>query len=509
MTEPNDPFDNTLPEYKEEIAPPPKFQLNEGQQWAHDRTVQYITGEGENLPRIILIRGFAGTGKTFTLNRIINTSMIWSDKQTDYSKKLSIAASAPTHKAVRVMRKNAELGEKVTYTTIHSLLGLKPEPDNKTGKQVFKRSTDPEDGKIQDYNLVIVDEVSMLGEELWEALMIAVSEGRIKLILLGDPCQIPPVKEKDTVPFLKTEEFGIEVVELTQSMRQIGDNPILDYATALRTTYKQPIKVNPAHFAKINADGHGIKLLSATDINEVDRILEGMFGSDKFRADADYMKVVAWSNARSNPVVDSFNKKIRRMLYIIPDGMLSLPMIVHGEKLIMNDRYIIPNTQGMVLPNNEEIEVVSYEVVRKGMRYKLWSPMGYQDRTLNPQFYQAIVRYKKPNGGWTSVTIYIVHESSTIEVNTMLEDVKASIQKIPFSSGNDRREMWNHWWSLYNATAKIAYNYAITAHKSQGSTYENCMLILWNINANPNYEERNRITYTGATRAKHMLYIIQ
>lgn len=488
---------------------PPRFQLNEGQQWAHDRTVQYITGDGENLPNIMLIRGFAGTGKTFTLNRIIETAMKWSDVQTNYLKKLRIAASAPTHKAVRVMRKNAELGEKVTYTTIHSLLGLKPDPDNKTGKQVFKRSLDPEDGKIQEYNLVIVDEVSMLGEELWKALMEEVINGTIKLILLGDPCQIPPVKEKDTVPFLKTEEFGIEAVELTQSMRQAGDNPILDYATAIRQVYKHPIKVNPAVFAKVNEDGCGIQLLAATDINEVDQILESMFGSDQFRADADYMKVVAWSNHRSNPVVDSFNKKIRRMLYAIPEGMLSLPMLINGEKLIMNDRYIIPETQGMVLQNNEEIEVVSYQIVKKGIRYKLWTPMGYQDHSLNPQVYHALVRYKKPTGGWTSVKIYVVHESSTIEVNTMMDQVKASIAKIPYNDYSSRREMWRHWWILYGAFAKIAYNYAITAHKSQGSTYENCMLVLWNINSNPNYEERNRITYTGATRARNKLYIIQ
>lgn len=135
--------------------------------------------------------------------------------------------------------------------------------------------------------------------------------------------------------------------------------------------------------------------------------------------------------------------------------------------------------------------------------------MGYQEHSLNPQVYQTIVRYKKPSGGWTSVKIYVVHESSTIEVNDMMDKVKASIMKIPYGGYSERTEMWRHWWALHGTFAKIAYNYAITAHKSQGSTYENCMLILWNINANPNYEERNRITYTGATRARNKLYIIQ
>jgi ATP-dependent exoDNAse (exonuclease V) alpha subunit len=89
----------------------------------------------------------------------------------------------------------------------------------------------------------------------------------------------------------------------------------------------------------------------------------------------------------------------------------------------------------------------------------------------------------------------------------MMEAVKKSAFAAPF--GNERSEMWRHYFYLDGIFAKVKYNYAVTAHKAQGSTYTNCMLAMWDIVKNPRLEERNRIIYVGATRARNMLYIVQ
>lgn len=495
--------ENTLPEYKEGIAPaPPKPTLNPEQQIAHNRTVEYVTSVAEGLPKIVLITGFAGTGKTFCINRIVETLMGWSNKQQSYSKKLTVAASAPTHKAVRVMRKNAELGEKVAYFTIHSLLGLKMDADKKTGKKIFVPSKNPEDGKISNYNVVIIDEVSMLGKDLWEAILEAMEEYGFKLILLGDIAQIPPVNEKDSPVLLDAGQYGVEVLQLTQSMRQAGDNPILDYATCIRETYKSSFQP-PNRFEKLH-EGKGIQVLTAMNVKEVDQILEDMFCSDRFKVDADYMKVIAWTNR----TVDQFNNKIRRMLYAVPEGMMALPMLVNGEKLVIDERYVIPGTQGKFLATNEEVEVVSYDVVKKAIQYKTWTPMGYVTKTLNPQIYNTIIRYRSDRGVWVNATVHIVHESSQFEVKAMLEEIVKSALQAPFHTG-ERSEMWRHKFQIEGLFCQVKYNYAVTCHKSQGSTYENCMLIEWDIRPNPNLEEKNRITYVGVTRARNILYIVQ
>lgn len=494
--------DNPL-EWTEPSPAPTPPSLNVGQQHAHDRTVAYVTNQGPNVPKIILIKGFAGTGKTFTTNRIVSTLQEYCRK---HSQRLDIAASAPTHKAVRCLRKAGELGSGVTYATIHSLLGLRPEPEEKNGKQEFKKSGNPEDDKIGEYNLLILDEISQLGKLLWTELMLAMQEYDFKLILLGDEVQIPPVKEPDSLPFLDTETYGIEIVTLTESMRQAGDNPILDYASEIRGTYKQNIWVDYKKYARINEKGEGIKVFQGTDSKGVATLLEDLFGSDQFRADADYAKVVTWTNEKRT--AGTFNKQIRRLLYKVPEGMLALPKIVNGEKLIMNDRYVAAGQfKPIVLPNNEELEVEKYDVVKKGLTYKLYTPMGYVNKHLNPQVYQALVRFRDAKNNWIKATLNITHEISTNEVDKMLEDISNSAKSAPF--GIERKKMWDHFWEIKGLFANIGYNYALTSHKAQGSTYQNCIMIAWDIKPNPKFEERNRIAYVAGTRAKKMLYIIE
>jgi exodeoxyribonuclease-5 len=490
----DDPFEGVMP-------PPPPPPLNEGQQWAHDRTVAYVTNQGPNIPKIILIRGFAGTGKTFTTNRIVKTLQEYCAKN---RQRLDIAASAPTHKAVRCLRKAGDLGSGVTYATIHSLLGLRPEPEEKSGKQIFQKSTNPDDGKIGEYNVLILDEISQLGAALWQELMEAMEEHGFKLILLGDEVQIPPVKEKDSLPFLEAELYGIEDTALTQSMRQAGDNPILDYATEIRNTYQTSTWIDYKQYARVNEKGEGLEVFQGTNTKAIKELLEDKFGSDYFRADPDYMKVVAWTNK----TVNIFNNQIRRMLYPIPEGMLGLPMIVHGEKLIMNDRYVAAGEfKPIVIPNNEELEVEKYEVVKKAVTYKLWSPLGYVEKHLNPQIYKTLVRFRGINNNWIKATLNIVHETSTTQVQAMMNEISDSAKKAPF--GLERRNMWKHFWEIHGLFAQIGYNYALTAHKAQGSTYENCVMIAYDIKQNPRTEERNRIAYVAGTRAKKMLYIIE
>ena len=68
------------------------------------------------------------------------------------------------------------------------------------------------------------------------------------------------------------------------------------------------------------------------------------------------------------------------------------------------------------------------------------------------------------------------------------------------------------WWSTYyvfmEKFAQIKYNYAITVHKAQGSTYTNAVVANYDINSNFSVIERNRIKYTAVTRPKEKLFII-
>src|SRR5210317_2353049 len=91
-------------------------ELTPEQQDVHDKAVDFYGTPGVNF---LSLEGWAGVGKTFTIQRIIKTIQ----SRHPYAK---IAMTAPTHKAVKVTRNMAaEYGlTGVEFLTIYSCLGL-------------------------------------------------------------------------------------------------------------------------------------------------------------------------------------------------------------------------------------------------------------------------------------------------------------------------------------------------------------------------------------------------
>lgn len=485
---------------EEPIVPPP-FVLSDEQLVAHDDIVVYMTAK--EVKGYLLLKGYAGTGKTSTLSRAIKTAL----KNFRETKELqafrpTIVASAPTHKAVRVLRKSAELGGNVEYGTIHSLLGLKPVVDDKTGKQVFKPTSDPSEKSLENYSVLVLDEVSMLNREIFDLLIERAELNNIRIIFVGDPVQIPPVGELDSEVLMHPEKYGIKVYELTKSMRQAGTNPILDLASEIRRIYRTG-KAYGRIFERV-VDGTGITMFGGGNPDIVPT-LEKYFCSADFKADADYMKVIAWTNNTVNNV----NNRVRNMLYEVPEGMVGLPKLMNGEKLIMDNIYNLPEELGRRLPNNEEIEVVNYEVVRRGIQWKKMDHINSMVRqeVYNPECYKATVSYFSERGKVVKSVIYVLHEREELAFQNILDTIMSSAKTVPFGN-QDRNMLFRHYYETKGKFAEVKYHYAVTAHKSQGSTYDNCMVMEWDIHKNFKTEERNRIQYVAVTRARRNLFII-
>lgn len=81
-----------------------------------------------------------------------------------------------------------------------------------------------EDSEVKDASLIVADECSMLDERMARDLL---SFG-VKLIVLGDPAQLPPVKGAG---YFTSREPD---VMLTEVHRQARDNPIIAMATTIR-----------------------------------------------------------------------------------------------------------------------------------------------------------------------------------------------------------------------------------------------------------------------------------
>ena len=127
--------------------------------------------------RLTLINGGPGTGKTYTIARLIRAEQ-------DAAADIRIALAAPTGKAAKRMEESlAAAGiSGLPAQTLHRLLGI----DNNGEAQYHASRPLPHD-------IIIIDEASMLSLELAHAL-IAATAADTRLILLGDADQLAAVE---------------------------------------------------------------------------------------------------------------------------------------------------------------------------------------------------------------------------------------------------------------------------------------------------------------------------
>lgn len=457
-----------------EEAQPVKPPLNEGQQVAYDDILAFLTDK-DKTHTMWVFKGYAGTGKTFTLGRIIE-ELHRQDRAGvgDYR----ITMSAPTHKAVRVMKKFSTFPPgAVHFSTIHSLLGLKPEVDDH-GREKFVESKDPTEVRLEEFNVLVLDEASMLPDELFYFLLKHVRRG-LKILFTGDPVQIPPVNHLDALPFKPEiiEKYNAGVSELTHIMRQAGDNPILRLATTIRMGYK-----TVPHFTMetdVNGpldrweNSRGISMVDDDDYLE--KVIEHFFVSEQFKADPDYMKVISYTNK----TVDAFNRLIRKRIYRQqPDEVL--PFIMPGEKLIMDKPVVLPMTNKVLLTTNEEIEVLTYSLEVTNVEFEVGQKAGGQwtllRNTDKMKYYNTIVTHYDSMNKKVQANIRILHESEHTRLKEISDGLAEQAKSVPF--GNPiRTRLWKSMYAVQKLFANVKYNYAITAHKSRlGSHLVNC----WN-----------------------------
>jgi exodeoxyribonuclease-5 len=160
--------------------------------------------KNKSSPQVFRLFGFAGTGKT-TLAKQLASDV-----------KGQVLYACFTGKAALVLRKKGCDGA----STIHSLI-YRAEQDPDTGEVAFRLNLDSD---LAGCALLVVDEVSMVNEELARDLM---SFG-IKILVLGDPFQLRPVKGEGY--FINAEPD----VMLTEVHRQAADNPIIRMSMDIR-----------------------------------------------------------------------------------------------------------------------------------------------------------------------------------------------------------------------------------------------------------------------------------
>jgi exodeoxyribonuclease-5 len=223
-----------------------------------------------------VLSGFAGCGKSTLVSVLIDRldEHYSTIKLLDpHYKPFELMLTATTNKAAESL--SHITGQEVL--TVHSALGLRIQKDFRTGEAelvIGKKSP-------LEHVLLLVDEASFIDHDL-KRLIHQQTKG-CKILFIGDPAQLAPVKCATTPVF----EAGYHGAQLSQVVRQAKGNPIIDLATMFRHT------VNTGEWGKFKPDGHYIIHMDRDTFNQE---IEKEF----VRPDWKYhdSKILAWTNKR-------------------------------------------------------------------------------------------------------------------------------------------------------------------------------------------------------------------
>lgn len=310
-----------------------------------------------------------------------------------------------------------------------------------------KELSDSGTDSIGAYSIVICDEASMISSVLIDYIRKKIALADTKVIFIGDKQQLPPVGEPVS-PIWK--EFKTDY-ELTEVMRH--QNAILDFVQSIRGNDKPAFK----------SPGKQVFIDSEESFTDKIAMLaqKGEFHSGNAKA-------VAWRNV----TVDFLNKFIRNN----NQTTASEDKFVIGDRVIVREPIIVG--EATIASTDEEGSVIAVEVV-------------YHNRYPTLKAWKVSIKMDYSS---SKVTAYVIHESSAVALEEMLVSFKES-------------KRWDLFWKLKEAFHNIAYGYALTAHRSQGSTFQHVFIDAGDILLNKNVQERTKCLYVACSRASKTLSI--
>ena len=218
---------------KNDPNPDESIVLNEKQKLCIEKVNNFLSQKKD---KFFYLLGYAGTGKTFLIGKIIKDLLF-------ASKMDHIFVCAPTHQALYViesyLKSNLTPNEqinfltKMSFMTIHRLLEFKPVIMADDGSKIFKSSKESKFLKQMEDKLIVIDECSMISKEVVTELNKYVDLYPLKVIFLGDSAQLTPVNEKTSVIFSSIPNNYKHHILLDEIMRTKSQD-IKDVATIIR-----------------------------------------------------------------------------------------------------------------------------------------------------------------------------------------------------------------------------------------------------------------------------------
>ena len=461
---------------------------------AYDELMKFIDSPFDSKDYKRALIGAAGTGKTFLVRALLLNSTL------SYS---LIGLSAPTHKACRVLGESIHISG-IKVNTIQSDLGLRLNFDI----DKFDPNNPPFDpkGKIKigNYKLYIVDEASMINSRLCMFLEKTCVSNKCKIIFIGDDSQLAPVGEKYSSAFRNIKSYSLK-----QIVRQGEDNPVSYLLELLRydinhKTYKF---LNYIQRFKEQFNADYTKGYQVCDANTFNQTVYNNFNDEELTRNVDYAKVISYTNLN----VSSWNKFIRNS--IIADSDKS---ILTKNDLIISYVTIVNEFNDCVIKNSEE--------------YIINDIQNFTDSTYDKNGLKGfLVKFQAIHGGDITTPLFVIDHTDSYTVQRYVQINNSMIEAAKTARANIRNEKWKSYFAFKEycllmvnilspdgkiiTSRSLDYGFALTSHKSQGSTFDTALVdvndIVFDKYGQPyaDAEEVNRRLYVACSRCKNKLYL--
>lgn len=435
-----------------------------------------------------VIEGKAGTGKTTIAKEILKE---FEDEQ--------IYVAAVSHKAKGVIKSSFgddTRGKK--FFSIAGLLGMKGINDNDTQTTKFQVGL-----KVPLLDnppaLLVIDEASMITEDVLKKIInINSSISRpFQMLFLGDIGQIQPIRDEQG-EFYRTHKDLLNKKsdifnskhksKLITRVRQGEANPILPYADYFwENSQKENPELNPTqHIVRNNQiTDKGSLLFSNSESEVLNSVIKAVKNAVE-KGLTNHVKIVTYHVNEKTEL----NQKIHEALFG-KDSDYS-----KGDMLILNSPYDLPDVNA-TMENSSEIQI-------KSIQDEDTDEFGVHTLYLETNG----TAYTRTGNEQKDCVIQVVSRNDIGLYNQKLQEL-ASYAKRQTNRAL-KKQAWSDFWEYKGRYADVDFGYAITAHKSQGSTYDIVVVDekdIMGTTATSN-QEKSELIYTALTRPRKTAIVI-
>lgn len=438
----------------------------------------------------LVINGFAGTGKTTLMRSFCEAAS---------SASLPVVLLAPTGRAAKVLA--SYTGRKAS--TIHRVIYRQESASGLSFDLSFNKFRDA---------VFIVDEASMIGDEavaltsgagprwgdgrlLRDLIEFVFSQDGCRLVLVGDPDQLPPVG-LDSAPALNVDYlkgYGLTVgcVWLSDVVRQGGESFILKNAMSLRSLIEAnapAVELLPPIESKEGSDVECV-----TGVGLLERI------EDAFSRCGMADTVVI---TRSNRRATQYSIALRAQALYMEERLSKGDML-----MVTRNNYLWAEKAGVdFIANGDIAEVVSIN------GYSEMSGLHFADVSIRlvdrgdvDIDCQIILDYLTADVSVPDEETRLPVEVSTAEINKRIDAMAEADYENYSNKAKKTSDMRKDPW--VNAL-QVRYAYAMTCHKAQGGQWDTVFVDIGYVDETQSATAIAKWLYTAMTRARKKLYLV-